>query len=110
MVRPARRDSALSTEVIYAYAVNLDCSHSASQPRLSVVRRSSCLRLRAAKYEDVIATRQSTKVVVMGGAGFMDASSSAASQFLTHCWWARVLVLGGLGGLVVRNSLSDSVK
>ena len=57
----------MSTEVIYAYAVNLDCSHSASQPRLSVVRRSSCLRLRAAKYEDVIATRQSTKVVVMGG-------------------------------------------
>ena len=50
------------------------------------------------------------EVVVMGGAGFMDASSSAASQFLTHCWWARVFVLGGLGGLVVMNSLSDSVK
>ena len=35
-------------------------------------------------------------VVVMGGAGFMAASSSAASHFLTHCWWAWVSVFRGL--------------
>ena len=40
-------------------------------------------------------------VAVMGGAGFKDASSSAASQFLTHCWWARVSVLSGLASVLL---------